>query len=317
MGGWRSIYGDMLERVLDEHKESAVGVIGCWAKGINYPICELDLLVISNHQPVFERRIEQQLIIDLVYVDEQQLSRQSRGLLAKTLSECVILQDPKLLLASLTSSAKTCVLNEGKALAASALTNSVGYLGLAKRALKEGCGMSGGFWLLSAGYSLLEVLLWAAGDKPHPSHLLSQLRSYGSSYSETLRSVLGIAEATTTSVKRRLDLLSTVYEAEALGFLDRCELETSLPTLASKKALYLLESNMVVDAYIYLGYLIIEALKRVYRNCVELLPKARLHRFIEDLDDKGALGKGAVRAASFPLLDTTLIQEVEQITFRL
>ncbi|MEM3386539.1 MAG: hypothetical protein QXN08_02550 [Nitrososphaerales archaeon] len=317
MGSWRSVYGDVLENLLDEHKESAVGVVGCWAKDISHPVCELDLLVVSSRQPFFERRVENQLIIDIIFVDEQQLSRQSEGLLASTLSECLILQDPKLLLASIISSAKTRALNECRPLAASALTNTVGYLGLAKRALKDGCSMSGGFWLLSAGYSLLEVLLWAAGDKPRPSHLLSQFRSYSGSHSDVLGAALGLVDATSTSVKRRLNFLSMVYDAEALGLLDGCKLEVLLPTLASKKALYLLESNRVVDAYIYLGYLIVEVLRRIYRSCVELLPKARLHRFIEDLDSKGTLGKGAVRAASFPPIDTTLIQGLEQTTFKL
>ncbi len=317
MCSWRGVYSDLLEKVLDEHKESAIGVVGCWAKGINYPVCELDLLVISNRQPFFERRVEQQLIVDIMYVDERHLAKQMSGLLASSLSECVILQDPNLLLASITSSARTQVLNEARDLAASALTNAVGHLGLAKRALKEGCSMSGGFWLLSAGYSLLEVLTWAAGDKPRPSHLLGQFRSHVSSYSETLGSALGFAEATATSVKRRLDFLSTVYEAEALGILGGCGLESSLHILASKKALYLLESNMVVDAYIYLGYLIVDALRRVYRSWLKRLPKVRLHRFIEDLEGKGVLSKGTLRTASFPPSDSTLIQEVEQTTFRL
>lgn len=317
MGGWGSVYGEVLQRILAEHKEAAIGVVGCWAKGVNYPVCELDLLIVSNHQPAFERRIEQQLIVDITYVDEQRLFKQSKGLLTLSLSECVILQDPKLLLVSATSSARTQVPSEARALAASALTNAVGYIGLAKRAVKEGHTMSGGFWLLSAGYSLLEALVYSAGDKIRPSHLLSQFRSYASSYSETLYSALHLAEATSSSVKRRLEFLSRVYEAESLGLLDECGLEALLPTLASKKTLYMLESNMVVDAYTYVGYLIIETLRRIYKNWVQQSAKVRLHRFIEDFDDKGVLGKGRLRVIPFPSFDATLIREVEQSTFRL
>lgn len=307
-----NVYDDLVQEILSEYKESAVGVIGCWAKGISYPVCELDLLVSSQRQPNFERRVKQQLVVDVMYLDEQSLSKQCSGLIATTLSECLILQDPKLHLASVVSLAKTRVSKEGRALASSALTKAVSYLGLAKRAFKEGCNMSAGCWLLSAGYCLIEVLAWVAGDKPRPSHVLNQFRSYAGAHSDALSSTLGLAEATTTSVKRRLEFLAKLYEAGSFGLLGDCELEKSLPTLASKKTLYLLESNMVVDAYAYLGYLIVKALERIYKGFVERLPAARLHRFIEDLDDRRVLGKGAVKTASFPLFDLTIVQDVEQ-----
>jgi len=318
MDNWRDVFGGMLVKVLAEHKEASIGVAGCWAKHINYPVCELDLIVISpKKESCFERRVEGDLIVDVKYVDQTYLSGQFEGELASSLSECIILQDPDLRLASLTSLLRDRSQRIRKNLAASALTNAVSYLGLSKRALKEGYNMSGGFWLLASGYSLLEVLIWRDGDTPRPSHLMSQFRASTSPYKQTLSSLLGLAEATATSLKRRLDFLSRCYEAEALGLLGRCRLESQLPTLATKKALYLLDANMVVDAYLYLGYLIVRVLKEMYKSETISSTKPKPHNFIEDVENRSVLGKGVVKLASFPSQDRALIEDIDKIVVKL
>ncbi len=315
--GWQEVYGGVLRKVLAEHGDSPIGLVGCWAKGINHPICELDLIIISPSGGGFERRVEQGLILDIRYVDEGEVSRQADNILALSLTECLIFQDPDLRLASLVNSLKSRAGNIRKNLAASVFTNTVNYLGLGKRALKEGYTMSGCFWLLATGYSLLEVSILVAGDTPRPSHLMKQFRMYGGAYSQTVYSLLGLAEATTTTVKRRLDFLSRCYEAEALGLLGQCKLERLLPTLAAKKVFYLLEANMVVDAYLYLGYLIIEILKHIYKSGVESSLKTKPHKFIEDVEDRSVLGKGVVKLASFTNIDQIAMQDVDRIVTKL
>jgi len=297
--GWQEVYARALEKVAAEHEDSPIGVVGCWAKSINYPVCELDLIIISPSRVGFERRIEQDLILDIRYVDQEDIARRADDLLTLSLTECIIVQDPDLRLASLIDSLKNRAEKVRKNLATKALTNAVSYLGLGKRALKEGCNMSTSFWLLASGYSLLEVLIWAAGDTPRPSHLMKQFRAYG-------------GEATTTIVKRRLDFLSRCYEAETLGLLERCGLERLLPTLAAKKTFYLLEANMVVDAYLYLGYLVVEVLKSIYKSKAESLPKTKPYKFVEEIENRFILGKGVVKLASFPYIDQAVLQDVDQ-----
>ena len=309
MGGWQEVYSSVLERVLAEHQDAPISVVGCWAKGINHPVCELDLIIISPNRDGFERKIEYDLILDIRYVDPEQIVYRADGILA--LTECIILQDPDLSLASLINSLKNQTQKVRKNLAASALTNAISYLGLGKRALKEDYNMSACFWFLASGYSLLEVLIWAAGDTPRPSHLMKQFRTYCGAYSQTVGSLLGLAEATTTTVKRRLDFLSRCYETEALGRLGQCKLERLLPTVAAKKAFYLLEANMVVDAYLYLGYLLTEVLKHIYKSETELSPKSKPHKFIEDIEDRSILGKGVVKLASFTNSDQVVMQDVD------
>jgi hypothetical protein len=315
--GWRELYGSVLRKILDEHEDSPVGLVGCWAKGINHPVCELDLVIISRNCDGFERIVEQDLILDIWYSDVEQITRRSDNVLIPSLTECIILQDPDLRLASLINLLKNQTQKVRKNLAASALTNSISYLGLGKRALKEDYNMSACFWLLASGYSLLEVLIWAAGDTPRPSHLMKQFRAYCGAYSQTIGSLLGLAEATTTTVKRRLDFLSRCYETEALGLLGQCKLEKLLPTLAAKKAFYLLEANMVVDAYLYLGYLLIEVLKRIYKSETETSSKSKPHKFIEDIEDRSILGKGVVKLASFTNSGRIPMQDVDHTVTKL
>lgn len=315
--GWREVYARGLQKVIAEHEDSPIGVVGCWAKGINHPVCELDLIIISPSRDGFERRIEQDLILDIRYVDQEDIARRAGDMLTLSLTECIIVQDPDLRLASLINSLKNRAEKVRKNLAAKALTNAVRYLGLGKRALKEGYSISGCFWLLASGYSLLEVLIWVAGDTPRPSHLMKQFRAYGGAYSQSVSSLLGLSEATTTVVKRRLDFLSRCYEAEALGLLGQCKLERLLPTLAAKKVFYLLEANMVVDAYLYLGYLIIEILKHIYKSGVESSLKTKPHKFIEDVEDRSVLGKGVVKLASFTNIDQIAMQDMDRIVTKL
>jgi|GEM_PF-1780971 len=317
--GWQEVYAGVLRKVLDEHGDSPVGVVGCWAKGINHPVCELDLIIIlpNGDGDGFERRVERDLIVDIRYVTEEEIARRADGVLALSLTECIILQDPNLRLASLANSLKNQAQQAKRDLATSALTNAVSYLGLGRRALEEGYSMSGCFWLLATGYSILEVLIWAAGDTPRPSHLIKQFRAYGGAYSETLRSLFGLAEATTTTVKRRLDFLSRCYEAEALGLLERCKLERLLPALAAKKVSYLLEANMVVDAYLYLGYLIVEVLTHIYKSEAESSPRTKPHKFIEDIEDRSLLGKGVVKLTSFTNIDQIVMQDVDRTVVKL
>jgi len=309
---WREVYARGLQKVIAEHEDSPIGVVGCWAKGINHPVCELDLIIISPSRDGFERRIEQDLILDIRYVDQEDIARRAGDMLTLSLTECIIVQDPDLRLASLINSLKNRAEKVRKNLAAKALTNAVRYLGLGKRALKEGYSISGCFWLLASGYSLLEVLIWVAGDTPRPSHLMKQFRAYGGAYSQSVSSLLGLSEATTTVVKRRLDFLSRCYEAEALGLLERWGLERLLPTLAAKKAFYLLESNMVVDAYLYLGYLVVEVLKSIYKSEDESFRKAKAYKFIEEIENRSIIGKGVIKLASFTNIDRVVLQDVEQ-----
>jgi len=316
MGGWREVYSSVLQRVLAEHQNSPICVVGCWAKGINHAVCELDLIIISPNKEGFERRTEHDLIVDIRYVDPEQMACRADGVLALSLAECIILQDPDLRLVSLVNSFKSQARQIRKKQAASALTKAVSYLGLGKRALKEDYIMSGRFWLLASGYSLLEALIWTAGDTPRPSHLMKQFRTYGSAY-QPIGSLLGLAEATTTTVKRRLDFLSRCYEAEALGLLGQCKLERLLPTLAMKKVFFLLESNMVVDAYLYIGYLVTEALKCIYKSEAEFLTKGKPHIFVENIEDRSILGKGVVKLASFTNIDQIVMQDVDHTIAKL
>jgi hypothetical protein len=315
--GWQEAYGSVLRRVLAEQGEYPIGVVGCWAKGINHPVCELDLIIISPTAGGFERRVDEGLILDMRYVDEGEAARQADNLLALSLTECLILQDPELRLASLVNSLKNRAESIRKSLASSALTNTVNYLGLGKRAFKEGYTISGCFWLLASGYSLLEALIFIAGDTPRPSHLMKQFRMYVGAHSQTMYSLLGLAEATTTTVKRRLDFLSRCYEAEALGLIGQGKLEKLLPTLAAKKVFYMLEANMVVDAYLYLGYLIVEVLKQIYRSEAESLLKTKSHKFIEEIENRSILGKGVVKLASFTNVEQIALQDVDQIIAKL
>jgi hypothetical protein len=317
MASWQDVYGSVLKRVLAEHQDAQICVVGCWAKGINHPVCELDLIIISPNRGGFERRIEGDLIIDVRYVDSEQVACRLDDVLASSLTECRILQDPELRLASLVESLKKRTQKIRRKLAASALINALSYLGLGKRALKEEYNMSGCFWLLASGYNLLEVLIWAAGDTPRPSHLMKQFRAYCGAYSQTVGSLLGLAEATTTAVKRRLDFLSRCYEAEALGLLRQCKLEELLPTLAARKTFFLLDANMVVDAYLYLGYLVVEVLRRFYESESEFLLKTKPYRFVDDIEDRSILGKGVVKLASFTNIDRIVIQDVDEVITKL
>jgi hypothetical protein len=81
--------------------------------------------------------------------------------------------------------------------------------------------------------------------------------------------------------------------------------------------MYLLDLNMVVDAYLYLGYLIVEVLKRMYKSGTGSSTKPKPYKFIEDVDDRSLLGKGVVKLASFIHPEREIMRDVDRIVVKL
>ncbi len=211
-----------------------IALAGCHYSKINYPCCEIDLIVLNGNR----KRIEpfKDKLLEIHYLD----AHNKINLL--NLLDCRILVDQELKFMTLLNNlplAKSIKLEASKRKLIRCLTN----LGKVELNLNKDKIYEASFLLLKAFYQYAEASLLERAIKPSPCHLLGQLKGNLREEYEIITDGLSLDQASKVSIERRFKLIQS--------FLNRKELE-----ILKRKMDYLLGAHLIVNAYCYLGMII-------------------------------------------------------------
>ncbi len=258
---------DILVDVLkDEYPGSAIGLIGCYASGEEYPCCEYDFLIVSNTKSRYERRVIGNKFVDLLFIDESSLDSADE-LFALALIDIIVATDPKWLLTPFVSRFKAESANYLHKFAKHTMFKSLLKLGRFRDAFDKVNNLAAGFWLSTSAYDFASALVAYYGSVPHTSHLLFQFRKTNLSTDifELWSKVLSLNLATQVTVTRRLDVLRDILTS-GLGILDSSMFPNPSYSykLAETRIKFLIKSHSIVDAYFYLGYELANIIEKLY-----------------------------------------------------
>ena len=283
---------DLIQSTREIFPESSIGLIGCFSAGLDYPVCELDLLITTKNNRKPERLLIENRVIDAFFIKERAIKELKNNHLRSTIGSCVPVQDKSWILASAISRSKSAGLQLIRRKLAREETNKILLgLGAATSAYKEGYNQSGGYWMLYAGYSILKGLILSSGLIPSPAHLLDQIKNLHIEFTEAENKALNLSEASISSIKRRLEFFEHVWKTW-FKELENSNIEylfTSSESLnlISEKTRYLADNHRVVEAFTYIGFEIVRLIKAIYLHYTSIYRvKTKYHRIIEEIEEK-------------------------------
>lgn len=269
---------ELLSRTKELFPSSPLALIGCRAQGYAHPVCEYDFIVLSEKREGKERLLESKAYIDLHFVSTTNLDGLRISDMALTLYRAHLVSDPSWTLTTLLSKIKSLgVTKLIQPIFIRRIRSALSKLTALHTALDEGSALDAAYWLQSAAYDCSDAVAILNGHPPSPSHTFGQMQNFCTKNFDgrfkTWSDVLNVDLASTASVRRRLDLLQAALErlAEARNESSVGQSSSLLASpyyfqLAEKKALYLVKSHNVVEAYCYVGRELIEALKELFHR---------------------------------------------------
>ena len=267
-----------LQDVLTKYyRRDPIGLIGCRSSQINYPVCEYDILAITdNAESTLTMKIGP-YFLEIIGTDKGSLDNLRNARLALTLTQLQVINDPDWTLASSINKIKGERLRKFRVVfAREQISQSLAKLGRCNESLQDGNIYDASFWLLSSGYDCFEAVVGYGGNPPAASHLVSQLKRSSELLGEHIdwHSIMGFSEASTNSVARRLQCLTLLGEScktivksfPSLKDVGRLKMFGSdeFIRLARARERFLLSSHNVVEAYSYLGLEAIRALEEIH-----------------------------------------------------
>ncbi|MDV3244404.1 MAG: hypothetical protein LYZ66_04420 [Nitrososphaerales archaeon] len=260
MKGGRGSIVQLLRPVLDTYMDSAVGLTGCRALGIERESCEYDVVVVGAELRTPATIRAGDAYMDVFFLTEEEATAPTTPEIAVSLASVKPVKDTTLVLSACTSAAREALAENSRRSADEHLTSSIKAMGRADDALSKGMVQDADFLLLTAGYDFAFAWLYSEGDQPAPSHILAQLkhRSRGQSLMyEAFSSAAGLEGASRSRCEERLDGLSVIYD---LKEAPAGEPEAAAPTtlrvayeIVRRKSEFLVKAVQPVDCYAFLG----------------------------------------------------------------
>ncbi len=265
----------------DEFPDSALGLIGCHSSGEAYQPCEYDYLIVSKEVKRFERRLIGENFVDLLFVDEDSILRNTEDPLILALIDMVIISDPRWVLTPAVSKVKAESARHLHTFAHRVMIDSLTAIGRFRDSLDAGNTLDAGFWLMSSAYSLATAFIAYHSAVPRVSHLLSEFRrkaDVSGDMFELWSEVMGLNLATDVSVTRRLDAFRDVMHGGS-GMSASSFFADSKSTykLTEARSNYLVKSHAVVDAYCYLGGELTKAIEELYESKCRYMGKTPVY----------------------------------------
>jgi len=227
---------EIVERIRMKHPDASLAIIGCHAAKIARPYCEVDVAAypavgrpwtVSGGRKYYE-------VIPVANLSQLYLESE----------ELVVVRDDKWSFSSLKASFVDSRME--KLLLATAmrrLTTTIKHLGIVYSSEANDRPHQASLNLLAAAAKYSEAALLLRGIKPHPSHLVEQMRSAASL--NPVATVLDFDQATESAVKRRAAKLQAgMPESEAI--------------VLSMKVDGLLGDMKAFDAMLYLDWFLSE-----------------------------------------------------------
>ena len=205
----------LLRPILDTYRGSAFAVVGCHARGLERPSCELDVVVVTNERrPNSTVRIGE-VFLDLFFVSQKDVLGPSDPEHSVSLAYAKTVRDTSMILSTSLASNAAVLGSSAKRSSSRRLASALKSLGRAEDALSKGSAIDADYWLLSAAYDYAYSLLYSEEVPPSPSHLLGQLKSQSKTAPKSFESFTagaGLENSSRMSCGSRLDGVAVLYD---------------------------------------------------------------------------------------------------------
>jgi len=260
----------LLRPILDTYRSSAIAVVGCHARGIERPSCELDVILITSEKRPNSAIRMGEVFIDLSFVSEKEALRPANDEHAVSLAYAMTVRDTSLILSTSIASNQAILSNSARRSSNHRLATALKSLGRAEDALYKGNLVNADYWLLSAAYDYAFSLLYSREIPPSPSHLLSQLKDQAGkiprSY-ESFSNSAGLANSSRSSCRSRLEGLGVLYDVLGRGYEHSKAVRSLWSTprfdCISSKARELNQRVEHAECYSYLGMEVLNVLRQL------------------------------------------------------
>lgn len=205
----------LLRPILDTYRTSAFAVVGCHARGLERPSCELDVIVVTNERRHNTTVKMGEVFLDLFFVPEKEVLKPLNPESSVSLAYAKTVRDTTLLLSTSLASNLAILASSAKRSSSLRLASALKSLGRAEEALSKNAEVDADYWLLSAAYDFAYSWLYSRETPPSPSHLLSQLKnqSRGTARSfESFSKGIGLENSSRASCLSRLDGVAVLYD---------------------------------------------------------------------------------------------------------
>ena len=293
----------LLSPILDTYRGSALAVVGCHARGLERPSCELDVVVVTNEKrPNSTVRIGE-VFLDLFFVSEKEVLKPSNPEHSVSLAHAKTVRDTSLILSTSLASNVAVLVSSAKRSSSQRLASALKSLGRAEEALSKGSEIDADYWLLSAAYDYAYSLLYSGEIPPSPSHLLGQLKSQSKAAPKSFESFTtsaGLEKSSRISCESRLDGVAVLYDVLGGGHEGAKAIRPTWSATrlkcVSSKARELNQRIEHAECYSYLGTEMLNALGQLTAR--------------EGRATKTGMGPGALTRGKNRLLGDRLLREL-------
>ena len=293
----------LLSPILDTYRGSALAVVGCHARGLERPSCELDVVVVTNEKRLSSTVRIGEVFLDLFFVSEKEVLKPSNPEHSVSLAHAKTVRDTSLILSTSLASNLAVLVSSAKRSSSQRLASALKSLGRAEEALSKGPAIDADYWLLSAVYDYAYSLLYSGEVPPSPSHLLSQLKSQSKTAPKSFESFTtgaGLENSSRMSCGSRLDGVAVLYDVLGGGHEGakaiRPRWSATRLECVSSKARELNQRIEHAECYSYLGTEMLNALGQLIAR--------------EGRATKTGIGPGALTTGKNRLLGDRLLKEL-------
>lgn len=205
----------LLRPILDTYRNSALAVVGCHARGLERPSCELDVIVVTGERRPNSTVRVGEVFLDLFFVSEKEVLRPSNPEDAVSLAHAKTIRDTSLILSTSLAANAALLANSARRVSSQRLASALKSLSRAEEALSKGSAIDADYWLLSAAYDYAYSWLYSREIPPSPSHLLAQLKNQPRGTPKNFESFsrgVGLEKSCRASCESRLEGLAVLYD---------------------------------------------------------------------------------------------------------
>ncbi|QQG49069.1 MAG: hypothetical protein HY247_01800 [archaeon] len=206
-----------LPLIFDLYRDSAIGVVGCWSRGLQRDSCELDVLVAGDSRKPPATVNLKGTVVDLIFVDEKEVlsPRDPEKSVAIALMKPV--KDSSLIFSTAMAAQGAVLADSMKKSASFRLGLALKALGRAEEALEGGRPPEADFWAQACAFDFARAFLYTKETMPAPSHLFSQMkgRSVGAAKSfEAFVKGASLGAASREACRMRLEGVGVLYDGQ-------------------------------------------------------------------------------------------------------
>lgn len=205
----------LLRPILDTYRNSALAVVGCHARGLERPSCELDVIVVANERRPDSTVRVGEVFLDLLFMSEKEVLKPANPEQGVSLAYAKTVRDASLILSTSLASNTALLASSARKSSSQRLAFALKSLGRAEEALSKGSAIDANYWLLSAAYDYAYSWLYSREIPPSPSHLLDQLKNQSKGMPRNFESFsrgVGLEKSSRASCRSRLEGLAVLYD---------------------------------------------------------------------------------------------------------